>query len=222
LKAQFDAASGDEAAQAPLIESLKSLAGSHSSNPSVQLTTSHVLVSAGQLKEALQCVFTGATLEHTLTALQIYIKIDRLDLARQQLALLKRSDEDSIVTQLASVYVHLASGSTGAADAVHAINSLSEQYGPSPFLLNIMASALMQQGDYIGAEQKLQECVKDYSECKVLPDTWINLICCTVHQNKSAAQYVQQLQQAYPKHAYCAGYERVVQAFDREAVKYKV
>jgi hypothetical protein len=153
-------------------------------------------------------------------ALQIYLKIDRLDLARQQLATLKRADEDSVLTQLGSVYVNLATGSTGAADAVHALNSLSEQYGPSPFLLNLMACALMQQGDYIGAELKLQECVKDYAESKVLPDTLINLICCTVHQNKSPAQYVQQLQQEYPKHSYCGALERVVQAFDREAVKY--
>ena len=60
--------------------------------------------------------------------LQIFIKIDRLDLAREQLQLLKQADEDSMLAQLGSVYVHLATGSTGAADAAHSLNSLTEQH----------------------------------------------------------------------------------------------
>ena len=228
IKAQYDAAFGNEAAQATLLDTIKSLAGSNSNNPSVQLTASQILLAAGQVKEALQCVYaassttatSGITMEHGLMALQIYIRIDRLDLARQQLSRLRASDEDSVLTQLGSVYVNLATGSTGAADAVHTLNSLSEQYGPSPMLLNLVACALMQQGDYAGAELKLQECIKDFAEFKTLPDTLINLICCTTQQAKSAAPVVQEMQSKFPKHPYTLGLERVVQAFEREAVKY--
>lgn len=211
------------------MDNIKSLAGSHASNPSVQLTASHMLLAAGQVKEALQCVYSASTtaatsnitLEHGLMALQIYLRIDRIDLARQQLSRLRASDEDSILTQLGSVYVNLATGSSGAADAIHTLNSLSEQYGPSPMLLNLTACALMQQGDYAAAELKLQECDKDFSEFKTMPDTLINLICCTVHQAKPATEVVREMQSKFPNHAYTLGLERVVQAFDRESVKYK-
>jgi len=189
----------------------------------VQLTACHVLLAAGQTKEALQCVYAGSTLEHAVMALQIYIRMDRVDLARQQLRVLTSQDEEAILTQLGAVCVALATGSSAAADAVHYLHSLSEQYGPSPLLLNLLACALMQQGDYAAAEMKLQECVRDHSEL-VLPDTLINLIACGVQQNKLAEvdAHVAQMKQQYPQHPYCAGLDRVTAAFDREAVKYKV
>ncbi|GKY97793.1 hypothetical protein MPSEU_000737500 [Mayamaea pseudoterrestris] len=190
----------------------------------------HMLLTAGQVKAALQCVNAAAattatssiTMEHGLMSLQIYLRIDRLDLARQQLSRLRSSDEDSVLTQLGSVYVNIASGSTGAADAVHSLSMLSEQYGPSPLLLNLVACALMQHDDYAGAEFKLQECIKDFAEFKTMPDTLINLICCSMQQAKPATAVVLELQSKFPQHPYTVGLERVVQAFDREAVKYKV
>jgi len=229
-KVQFDAAAGNEAAQQAIVDHIKTLVGSHSQDPLLLLIASQVLLSAGQTKEALQCVSSSHAasthLELMITALQVYLKLDRLDLARQQLQAMKQLDEDGILTQLASVYVFLASGATGAADAVHVLNALSEQYGCSVYLLNLTACALMQQGDYAGAEQKLDECLREHQqsspEVPPLPDTLINAICCTVQQGKSPATYLQQLQQLFPRHAYCAGWERVVAAFDREAVKYKV
>jgi coatomer protein complex subunit epsilon len=221
IKALFDAANGNEVAQSPLIDQLKSLVGSKP-EPSVHLTASQVLLASGQVKEALQCVHAGAIPEQVSMALQIYLKLNRLDLAQQQLEKLKRGDEDSILAQLGSVYINLAKGSTGAPDAVHSINSLSEQYGPSPYLLNLMACALMQQGDYVAAEQKLDECIREQGGETVLPDTLINMIGCHVQQNKSADAYVNQMKEQYPTHAFCAGLDRVVSAFDRESVKYKV
>lgn len=211
---------GNEAAQAPLVDRLKSLLGT-SPSPSLQLTASQVLLAVGQTKEALQCVHLGATMAHIAMTLQIYLKLDRLDLARGQLQLLRSADEDAILTQLGSVYVALATGSTAAADAIHSINSLSEQYGPSPLLLNLMAAALMQAGDYSAAEQKLEECLRDHSEI-ALADTLINMICCLVQQSKAPDAFVAQMKQQYPTHGFCAGLERVTTAFDREAVKYNV
>lgn len=229
-KVQFEAAAGNEAAQQVIVDHLKTLVGSHANDPWLLLIAAQVLWSAGQTKEALQCVSSSHAaasthLELMITALQIYLKLDRLDLARQQLQAMKQADEDGILTQLASVYVSLALGTTGAADAVHLLNALSEQYGYSVYLLNLTACALMQQGDYAAAEQKLDECLREYQaspEVPPLPDTYINAICCSVQQSKSPVTFLQQLQQLFPRHAYCAGWERVVAAFDREAVKYKV
>lgn len=223
IKAAFEAAAGNDAAQASLCDQVKSLAGGNSGDANAQLYASQMLLSAGQTKEALQLVHNGSTLEQTLQMLQIYLKLDRIDLARQALHSLSSKDEDSILAQLGSVYVNLATGSTGAADAIQALNSLSEQYGPSPLLLNLMACALLQQGDYAAAEDKLQECLRDHGEVTSLrPETIVNLICASVHQQKPVDAYLLQMQSEYPAHPFCAGLQRVTSAFEREAVKYKV
>lgn len=221
LKAQYELAMGSEEAQTMLVDQLKSLAASNPS-PSIQLTAAQVLLSAGQTKEALQQVYLGATMEHISMILQIYLKLDRLDLAKQQYDALRRADEDAVLTQLANVYVSLASGSSGAADALHALNSLTEQYGSSPLLLNLTAAGLMSQGDFAGAQVKLEECLRDFSDVVMIPDTLINLITCAVQQNKSSGELIGQMKDQFPTHPFCANLDRVVAAFDREAIKYKV
>lgn len=221
LKAQFEMAIGNEASQSTIVDQLKTLAASNPT-PSIQLTTSQVLLAAGQTKEALQQVHLGATMEHIAQTLQIFLKLDRLDLAKQQFNLLRQADEDAVLTQLGNVYVNLATGSKGAPDALHALNSMTEQYGASPLLLNLMAVGFMQLGDYASAQGKLEECIRDFSEVAVIPDTLINLIVCNVQQSKPADELVAQMKDQFPTHAFCANLERVVGAFDREAVKYKV
>jgi coatomer protein complex subunit epsilon len=218
LKAQFESA-GSDSIKAATVDQLKSLVASNPV-PAVQLAAAQVLLAADQTKEALHCVHAGATMEHIATILQIYLKIDRLDLAKKQLQILKHQDEDAVLTQLGSVYCNLATGSTGAADAVHSLNSMTEQYGASPLLLNLMACALMQQGDFVAAEDKLQECLRDHET--PVADTLVNLISCSVQQNKSGDQYIGLMKEQYPSHSFCAGLDRVTAAFDREAVKYKV
>lgn len=222
LKGQFEAARGDESLQQSTVDKLKTLlAGTNNTNPSVQLTAAQVFLAAGHTKEALQCVHLGTTMEHIAFTLQVYLKMDRLDLAQKQLALLRQADEDSLLTHLGAVYIHLATGSTAASDAVHALTMLMEQYGPSTFLLNLLACALMQQGDFVLAEEKLQESLRDHVEV-ALPDTLINLIVCLVQQNKPVNDVIQQMRQIYPTHSFCGGLERVTAAFEREAIKYKV
>jgi coatomer protein complex subunit epsilon len=182
-----------------------------------------MLLSAGQTKEALQLVYNASTMEQGLQALQIYLKLDRIDLARQALEALSAKDEDSILAQLGSVYLNLALGSSGAADAIHALNSLSEQYGSSPLLLNLMACALLQQGDYAGAEDKLLECLREHaSDASLRAETLVNLICAGTHQQKGVDEHVRRMQAEHPDHPFCAGLGRVTSAFEREAVKYKV
>ena len=220
LKAQYEASAGNEGTQASIIDQLKTIAAS-SPTPAVQLTTSQVLLSAGQTKEALQQVFQGSSMEQLAMILQIYLKLDRLDLAKQQLSALKQKDEDAILTQLGSVYVSLATGASGAGDAVHVLNSLTEQYGASPFLLNLMAAGLMMQGEYAAAETKLQEFLRDFNEV-VIPDTLVNMIVCNVQQNKSPDEYIGKLKTQFPTHPFNAGLDRVTAAFERESIKYKV
>lgn len=221
LQAQYTtlAATGDAAQIQSVIQQLQSMLGDGVS-PRVQLIAAHVFLQAGMKKEALQCVHQGLTIEQTSLCVQIYIVLDRLDLAQKSLQQLRRTDEDSMLTQLASVHVALATGSSVAGDAVHTLNQISEQYGPSPMLLNLMACAHMQGGNYAEAEQKLAQAREEFGAEDA--DTLVNLIVASQYQHKPVADYVSALKQQYPTHFLSLGLDTVGGAFDREAIKYRV
>ena len=224
LAAQYELAvqQQDEATQQMIVGQVSSLLGDGATT-SVQLTASQIFVKAGMKREALQCVHLGLTMEHIMSCLQLYLQLDRLDLASQQLGLLKQADEDSVLTQLGSVYVALGTGSSSAKDAVHTLNQLAEQYGPSVYLTNLMACALLQQGQYAEAEQRLTQAKQEG-----LPgvendvDTMVNLLVCYQYQNKPTAPLVQQIVSQHPSHFLSKGLETVNGAFERESMKYRV
>jgi len=219
----YETSSDDEGGREKALDELKLLLSDASGNTSIQLTCAHVFLAAGMTKEALQCVHLGLTLEHLSLSLQIYLKMDRLDLAAGQLSLMKQADEDSVVTQLGSVYLAIATGSSTAADATHHLNSMSEQYGPSPLLLNLIAASYMACGNFEMAATSLEECRTEHAGEDA--DTLVNTVVCYQHLGKgmtAIAPIVDALKASYPNHAFCQGLERVEGAFEREALKYKV
>lgn len=215
LKAQYECA-GSKAKQA-IVQQLQTMLGD-GVPPSVQLTAAHVFLMEGMKKEALQCVHQGAMMEHVSCAIQIYLQLDRIDLARQHLALLKRADEEAVLTQLAGVQIALATGSSMAKDASHTLNQLSEQYGPSVFLLNLMACACLQSGNYQGAEERLMQARQEFSASDA--DTLANLIVAYQYQSKPTAPLVAELKSNHPSHFLALGLATVEGAFQREAIKY--
>lgn len=202
------------------VDEMKSLLASSDGNTAVQLYASQLFLTHGLTKDALQCVHLGSTMEHTSMALQIYLKLDRIDLAKKQLNILKQLDEDAVLTSLGGAYIALAGGRSTASDAQHFMNSLSEQYGPSPLLLNLIACSYCTLGEYVEAETRLIECKKEFEQPNA--DTLINLIVCSQFLNKDATSYVTELKEGFPSHPYCEALSRVEGAFDREAIKYKV
>lgn len=230
LKAQYEAAVGNDKKQSQLVDQLKSLAATGEPGASAKLTTAQVCLAAGDLATAYQLVnATGPfSPEQASCKIQILLKLDRLDLAKHELQQLQKVAEESVLAELCGVYIHLATGSSMAGEAEHSINSLSEQYGPSVYLLNLLAVALALQGDYAAAETKLNECLRDYTEIQPQHETLVNLVAVLQQQNKTAeaAPVIQQLVTA-PQLSPCslqfaANLERVNTAFDREAAKYKV
>jgi len=223
IRAMYESSTDDEAAREFAVDSLKALlADTDSSSASLQLTAAHVFLQHGMTREALQCVHLGSTMEHLALCLQIYLRIDRMDLARQQLELLRKSDEDAVLTQLSSVYLDIANGRSTAPDAVHTLGSLTEQYGPSLALLNCVAVAQMTAGNFEAAEAVLTEAAQEGSNDA---DTLINTVVCYQHLAKemSAIQpLLVKLKSGHPSHPFVQGLVRVEGAFEREALKYKV
>lgn len=218
LQAQFVTLKESGGSTQAVIQQLQSMLGDGVS-PRVQVIAAQTFLHADMKKEALQCVHQGLTLEQISLCVQIYILLDRLDLAEQTLQQLRRTDEDSMLTQLSSVQVALATGSSMAGEAVHTLNQISEQYGPSPMLLNLMACAQMQAGNYAEAEQKLAQAREEFSADDA--DTLVNLIVASQYQHKPVGDYIAALQQQYPTHFLSLGLSTIGGAFDREAIKYK-
>jgi len=226
LRARYEAAaaSGDNAAMQNIIGALQTMLNDpESANlSSLQLTACHVYLLHGDMtREALQCVNLGTTMEHLATALQVFLKMDRLDLAEEQLRLMKQADEDAILTQLCQASLALATGSSRAEDAVYVLTHLTEQYGPSPFLLNCMALASMNGGRFDSAEVALKEAL---AEDPNSVDALVNLSVCYQHLGKEEEQngVIKRLKETHSGHFYVQGLLRTEAAIEREAIKYAV
>lgn len=194
-----------------------------SGNTSLQLTACHVFLSANMLREALGCVHLGLTMEHLAMCVQIYIKIDRLDLANDALNLLKQADEDSILAQLTSAYLAIANGSSRSDDAAHILGGLSEQYGPSLMLLNCTAVANIVGGKYESAENNLKEAMDAEFGGQGDADTLVNMVAVSQHLGRKPSEienYLMALKATCADHPFVVGLMQVEGAFEREANKY--
>ena len=195
-----------------------------SATPTLGLVAAHLLLSAGKTSDALACVASGSFMEHQALARQIYIKIDRIDLAKQQLDTMRAADEDAILPQLGSAYVDIANGSSTAADAIHHLATLQEQYGASLMLLNSAAVAHMTAGNYSEAEMSLSEANAEFNGAADA-DTLVNTVVCYQHMGRSAADIdpiLSALKSQFPAHPFVEGLKRVEGALERESIKYKV
>lgn len=189
---------------------------------SLQLAACHVFLAANLLKEALQCVHHGLTMEHLAMCVQIYLRIDRIDLANESLNLLKQADEDSILAQLTSAYIAIATGRSKSDDAVHLLSGLSEQYGPSLMLLNCTATANMVGAKYEEAEGNLKAAVAEFGGGDDA-DTLVNLVVCSQHLGRKGGEvekYLTALRAGCRDHPFVQGLAQVEGAFEREAGKY--
>lgn len=222
LKAKYDSPSTPETSKSSIISELQTLVSDPSTTATAQLIAAQTFLSHGEMtKEALQCVHAGATIEHLALCVQIYLRIDRLDLAKNTLNTMKQKDEEAVLTQLCACYIRVVTGKSEALDAVHLLGSLSEQYGASTMLLNLTACANMTAGQYAEAEISLMEATQEGEDV----DTLINLIVCYQQQGKgmnAIAPVLEKVKNIYPNHPFVQGLVRVEGAFERESVKYKV
>mmetsp|Transcript_15361 Transcript_15361/g.32323 ORF Transcript_15361/g.32323 Transcript_15361/m.32323 type:complete len:305 (-) Transcript_15361:269-1183(-) len=227
LHASFLSFPSDSPDKSMIVDSLKVLLAQPESagNTSLQLTACHIFMQADLLREALQCVHHGLTMEHLAMCVQIYLKIDRLDLANDSLNLLKQADEDSVLAQLCGAYLAIAHGRSRSDDAAHILSGLSEQYGPSVMLLNCLAAANMVSGKYDAAEANLKEALSDEFGGEKDADALVNIVVCGQHLGrgeKDLEQYLSVLKAMHANHPFVRGFLQVEAAFDRESNKYQV
>jgi len=232
VRAKYDSPSTPEATRADLLSELQALASDPSTTPTAQLIAAQTFLAHGEMtKEALQAVHAGTTMEHLALSVQIYLRMDRLDLALGSLMKMKQMDEEAVLAQLCHCHIAIYQGSSQALDAVHIVTSLTEQYGNCIMLLNMAAVACMASGQYAEAEVHLMDAMAEDKDdanvdvdSNVDVDTLINLIVCFQHQGKvkEIGQVIDRIKRSHPNHTFVQGLLRVEGAFERESVKYKV
>ncbi|CAM9481232.1 unnamed protein product [Chrysoparadoxa australica] len=189
-------------------------------NTTLQLIAAIIYCLEDNVKEAIKLIHNGVTMEQISFLAQIYLRMDRVDLALAQLQILQQADDDATLTQLVGAWVHMAKGGKKVREAAYIYDELIDKYAASPMLLNGMAVARMHLGEWGDAEAALQEA---FTKAPTDADTLINLIACCQHTNKPDAtieRHIAQLKASHPAHPYIADVTNVESAFSRVAAQF--
>ena len=155
-------------------------------------------------KEALRLLHQNTQLDVMAIVAQIYLLLDRPDLARRQVGAMQEQDDDATLTKLANAWVALSEGGEKCQDALYEFQELGEKYSMSLMLLNSLALTHLHLGKFDEAERLLQEAL---GKSATDADTLANLVVCYQHLNKPSdviARYSNQLRAVAPNHPWAA------------------
>lgn len=168
-------------------------------------------------KEAVKAISSTSNFEQRALMVQLYLRMDRLDLAQKELKTMKSLDEDNTLSMLATAWVNLATGGAKVQEAAYIYDELIDKYGSSPVLLNGLAVSKMHLAQWEEAETALKEAItKSPSD----PDTLANIITVSYHLQRSndvINRYLNQLKSKAPNHALVTSLATFHGAFDRVA-----
>jgi len=188
--------------------------GVSATNETLQLVAAMIYYAEGNYEDALRVVFQSSSLEGKAMLIQIYIKINRLDLADKELKAMQKIDEDATITQLASGWVNLSAGGERINEALLTFQDLIDKNSATPKLLNGLALCHMTSKRFPEAERLLLQALEKNNQDV---DTLQNLIVCYEHQGKPEliSKQINQLKIIAPKHAWLQSMQTVEEEFDR-------
>ncbi|KAK6643739.1 hypothetical protein RUM43_000002 [Polyplax serrata] len=169
---------------------------------------------------ALQLLNQGDNLECSALSLQIYLKMDRIDLARKELKSMQDKDEDAVLTQLCQAWVNISMGGDKLEDAYYIFQELIDKHGSTPLLLNGQAICFIHQGKFEEADSALQQSVSKDSNNS---DSLINFVVLSRLSGKPqevAKRYLIQLQDIHKNHPFVRDFAIKEAEFNRLLLQY--
>lgn len=184
------------------------------------LVASTIYFQEGDTDSALRCLFQSSALECSALSVQMYLSMDRVDLAKTEINRMQSTDEDATLTQLAMAWFNLYIGGEKAQDAFYIFQELADKYASTLTLLNGQAACYMRMNKYEDAEGILQEALNKDSNN---PETLINMSVLAQHLGKSAEvsnRFISQLKAGHEGHNFSRDYQSKLGDFKRIAESY--
>lgn len=192
---------------------------SYRSNATVLLVIGLIYAAEDNYVEALRACHTGISLELRALAIQLYLKIDRIQQADEQAKAMSAADDDSTLTQLATAWVNLYLGGAKVEEAFFIFQELGDKYNWTTRLLNGSAVCNMRMGRWEEAEQQLMEALEKDPKSA---DTLANLVTTCLHLGKAISRYNTQLKAVAPAHILVQRNESADEAFRNAASAFEV
>jgi len=166
-------------------------------NPLVLLVAGNIYAHEANYVEALKACHGHQNLELMALSTQVYLKMDRVDKAEQQIKAMSAIDDDATITQLATAWVGVQLGGAKVQEAQYIYQELGDKFNWTASLYNGLAVSRMKQGEWEDAERDLLEALgKDAKD----PDTLANLVTVGLHLGKQTTRYASQLKMLAPNH----------------------
>ncbi|KAF9174170.1 hypothetical protein BGX21_009898 [Mortierella sp. AD011] len=189
----------------------------------VKVVVGQVLASEGLVEEALTVLLPHNNhLESVAVVVQIYLQMNRLDLARKEVDSCKSWAEDAMLAQLMEAWVGLRVGGGDRYQNAYYIYEEIATSSTSPTVKSLVGEAVcnIQMGQYPEAEGILQEALaKEPGNT----DAIVNQIVLSTLLSKPTEEInalIQRLQSVAPNHSYLQDLDLKSSLFDRAALRF--
>ncbi|KAJ3197396.1 hypothetical protein HK101_003822 [Irineochytrium annulatum] len=191
--------SSDTAGKEGAVKTAQALVEQGISSPLLAVVLASIFYQDGLFEDALKAVVLfPKNLECLAFAVQIYLRIDRVDLARKEVTAFKTWADDATLAQVVEAWVNVFAGSEDKyQEAFYTFDELASSNVVTPRLLTGKAVCKMISGKFNEAEELLVESLNRNSSD---PETLANLIICAHAVGKPA-----ELPQRYMKYFEVSG-----------------
>ncbi|CAG8594740.1 8176_t:CDS:2 [Ambispora gerdemannii] len=194
----------------------------NSLNSTIQIISGTIYYHEGLLEDALKVLMkNNKNLECVALIIQIYLQMDRVDLAKRELAATKSWAEDAMLAQLIEAWVGLRTGGDKYQESYYIYEEIAQSPSSNTVkILNGQAVCHIHLGRYPEAEGLLLEALNKNNDD---PETLVNLIVVSNLSGKSSDvvnRYTTQLKEASPNHPFLQDLDLKNSLFDRAAQKF--